>query len=177
MPILNIGCGNNKIKGCINSDMEVSLRPDVIFDVKPSIPFKNESIDKIYFSHAIEHIEELHHEFILKEMYRVLVPGGKLFVSYPEFTKVAKNYIENHRGMQEFWKHTVYGLQRYKSDYHVALMDSRYFVPLLKEVDFENIICKPEPDENYNTFILATKGKPMMTYEEVLKEEVFGNVS
>lgn len=173
---LNLGCGQNKIEGCINIDVEESVKPDLVADFRRNLPYTDNDIDTVYLFHVIEHIEECHHRNILEEIYRVLKPNGLFYISYPEFVKVAQNYIDNKRGLRDFWKKVIYGRQLYKSDYHVALMDTKYFVQLLEEVGFHEIRHKPEHIDDFNTVIRCSKGNKPQNYEDLVKCSIFGPV-
>jgi len=164
---LNVGCGSAKIDGYINIDASVNLNADAVFDIRRGMPYPDNSVEEILFFHAIEHIEEKYHQFILEEFWRVLIPGGNVLISYPEFEKVATNYIENYRGMRTFWKNTIYGLQRYPGDYHVSLMDSEILAVKLQEIGFIDIEWKAEPQENYNSILKAIKGAAFPSYEDM----------
>ena len=169
---LNIGCGTNQILGYLNIDMEPRVSPDLVLDVRKELPFPDKHASEILFFHTIEHIEEKYHELILNEFYRVLQPEGILLLSYPEFAKCANNYISNYKGMREFWKNTIYGLQRYAGDYHVALMDSEDVYQKLQASGFTDIMYREESKEPWNTVVLAHKGKSIMTYEDLLVKEL-----
>lgn len=166
---LNLGCGKSKIMGCINIDIEKSCKPDLIHDfTKKELPYKKNSINEVYFFHTIEHISKRLHREILQEIHRVLEPGGRVYISYPEFTKCVGNWITNHRGMRQFWEATIYGLQRYPSDYHVCIMDSQEFTQLLNEVGFTKVAHGPESKEDYNTIVSAVKSTSYVSYEELI---------
>lgn len=167
---LNVACGSNKIPGYINIDAEESNKPDQVIDILKVFPYNTDSVDEILFFHAIEHIPEKNHVQILQQFHRALKPNGYLYISYPEFTKVATNYINNYRGMRDFWKNTIYGLQRYPGDAHVALMDTKYFIQTLQECGFWNIEYKPEQNEPYNTILRCQKGLVPNNYEDLLTD-------
>ncbi len=174
MLALNLGCGSNKIKGCVNVDIEESCKPDIITDFRTYIPFSDNSVDRIYFFHVVEHIEKSVHPRMFMEFHRILKSDGFLFVSYPEFTKIAQNYIENKRGKREFWEATIYGRQLYKSDYHVSLMDTQFFKVFLEQHGFVNVESKPEPIPNeFNTVVKCQKGQQSKNYEDILNDEIF----
>lgn len=172
--ILNCGCGQNKINNCINIDIEPLCKPDLIADFTQPLPFPHESIDKIYFFHVIEHIPKVKHGVVLAEFRRLLSPAGVLVVSYPEFITVANYWMINHKGMRDFWEHTIYGRQLYPSDFHVALMHTPEFVEFLSMVGFEVTKRSFEIGEEYNTVLKCQKSAPMTTYEDILREEIFG---
>lgn len=170
---LNLGCGKAKLEGFINVDAEISNEPDLLLDfVVNPLPYDDGVVDEIFLFHVIEHIPEARHSILLTELHRVLRPEGRLVVSYPEFTRCAQNYIMNYRGQREFWKHTIYGLQRYAGDFHVALMDSAFFLEKLLDYGFVGT-AKPEVGEAYNTVVTAYKASLRPTYEDVLKHELF----
>jgi predicted SAM-dependent methyltransferase len=170
---LNLCCGDNKIAGYINIDANSDLNPDVVADIiSAPLPYEDESIDEILLFHAIEHIEHKRHEYLLSEFWRLLKSKGSLYITYPEFSKVATNYLQNYRGMKDFWRDTIYGLQRYPGDYHVSLMDTVSFVEKVKLAGFVNIETCPEPNEEYNTIVYCEKGPQVQDYENLIVESV-----
>lgn len=169
---LNLGCGHNKIPGCLNVDCDPALNPDKVVDVRETLPFENASFDQVLLFHTIEHLESLYHPHILSEIHRVLIPGGRFYISYPEFLICAGYYAENHRGLKDYWKQTIYGLQRTKSDYHVSLMDSDQFTELLIQVGFKIETCEAEPGSDWNTLICALKDEKMTTYKDIVQKEL-----
>jgi SAM-dependent methyltransferase len=61
--------------------------PFVPVDVLKTFPFGNETFDLIYCSSVIEHIEDPNP--LLQEAWRVLKPGGYLYLSFPPFFSLA----------------------------------------------------------------------------------------
>lgn len=175
--ILNLGCGSNKIPGAINVDINSAWSPDVLADMKNGLPFKDVMFDEVYLFHTIEHIPKGQHGSILTEIRRVLKDDAYVYIAYPEFIKVATNYITNFAGKRNFWEATIYGRQSSPSDFHVALMNSVEFREILEQVGFYQIQFKPEINSDFNTIMRARKGDPMPSYEEVLYNDVFGKAS
>lgn len=170
---LNLGCGSNKIEGFVNVDSEESCKPDLIHDfMKAGIPAKSGAVDEIVFFHCIEHIRKAQHKFLLKDMWRVLKPGGTLILSYPEFTRCYKNWKQNYRGLREFWEATLFGRQLYPSDYHVCIMHTPDFIEMLRDCGFGSITTNPEPQESYNTVVHAVKGPRPANYEDLVKADM-----
>jgi predicted SAM-dependent methyltransferase len=169
---LNLGCGTRKIEGCINVD--TFGKPDVCANIL-HLPFKSETIDKIYLFHTIEHIEDIKHYDLFMEFRRILKDNGELIISYPEFTKCAQNFIENKNGDRVFWGRTIYGRQSYPGDYHVALMYTPWFKNFLRDVGFNDIKDFPEPGEPYNTVIKCKKDIRPLSLVERYKRDIFAN--
>lgn len=171
---LNIGCGETKLEGFINIDMEPSAMPDLIVDIRTGkLPYEDNSVEEIYCIHNIEHIEYRLQRQVLTEMWRVLEKDGKLILAYPEFEKCAENFIKNYKGMKDFFRATLYGLQRYQGDYHVTPMVTSDLIDSLLSIGFTSIQHTPEIEEPYNTFLVCHKGIHM-DREVILNESVFG---
>jgi predicted SAM-dependent methyltransferase len=166
---LNLGCGSNKIRNFINIDIEESCKPDLIHDfVHKKLPYKDNSVSEVVLSHVIEHISRRFHKGFLREVHRVLKPGGVFFVAYPEFTECYKNWAHNYRGMKEFWEATMFGRQLYPSDYHVCPMHTPDFLDVLRDLGFNDVLVQQEPTPNeHNTMIRCQKTDKPLDYEEL----------
>ncbi|MFV9631580.1 MAG: class I SAM-dependent methyltransferase [Methanosarcinales archaeon] len=66
----------------------------MIRDVSKKLPFDNESIDYIYSSHLIEHLNKEVGEKLLQECFRVLKKGGLFRLIIPDLELFANNYIK-----------------------------------------------------------------------------------
>jgi len=90
MKILDLGCGENKIKGAIGLD-NVNLKSvDIVHDlIHFPYPFESKSIDIIYLRHVIEHFDINDINKILIECHRILINGGKIEISVPHALSIA----------------------------------------------------------------------------------------
>lgn len=94
--LLDIGCGkmpyknyilqNSRVEKYVGLDIETALSYDSL--VKPDytwdgikMPFEDESFDCAFGTEVLEHCPEP--EIVLKEVYRVLKPGGVFFFTVP----------------------------------------------------------------------------------------------
>jgi predicted SAM-dependent methyltransferase len=171
--ILNLGCGNNKIPGCVNIDAEASVNPDRIINfIAGKLPYKPGTVDEVYLFHTIEHISKKFHIKVFAEVYKALKPNGKFYLAYPEFRECYKRWENNYQGKKEFWEATMFGRQLYPTDFHVCAMDTTEVKLVLESVGFGTISSKPEyKPENHNTILCAIKnGVPDITYEDVIKQ-------
>ena len=171
---LNYGCGETKLAGYINIDIEESVKPDLVLDLrKKQFPYEANTVETIQCIHNLEHIEQKFWAQILSEFWRVLQPGGELMLAYPEFEKCAHNFLENYQGQRDFWRATLYGRQLYPGDYHVVPMVTTEVEDLLEDCGFHDIQSAPEPLRDYNTFLIAKKGPAPKTREQIIEQEVF----
>ena len=82
---LNLGCGYRKLEGFINVDHDKRCNPDVCTDLEQELPFKENTVSEIVMCHSLEHLGQNIKTYlnIWKELYRVLVPNGKVFIWVP----------------------------------------------------------------------------------------------
>lgn len=104
--MVNIGSGDWEHKGWINLDYSSKWYSSYHkrhnykeYDIrKDNIPLEDNSVDCIYCSHVIEHIENQYDEKMFMEAYRVLKPNGVFRIACPDaeflwdVTKTGKDY-------------------------------------------------------------------------------------
>lgn len=91
---LNLGCGSNKLAGCLNVDAYGD--PDFFWDLNSfPYPWDDNSVDGIEMWHVLEHIPNWWEAF--KECARILKPGGYLHIRVPdESSATALTYRDHH---------------------------------------------------------------------------------
>jgi ubiquinone/menaquinone biosynthesis C-methylase UbiE len=83
--ILDIGCGDNKIDDAVGIDI-VDLEPvDILASADAQyLPFQEDSVDKIYCNHVIEHLDDV--VSFIEELCRTVRSGGEIVIRTPHFT-------------------------------------------------------------------------------------------
>jgi SAM-dependent methyltransferase len=129
--ILNLGCGTkvSNSSNVINIDWSVYLliknnpllmlfssfiigkdrfekikllpRNIVCHDLAKGIPFADESVDVVYHSHVLEHLDRDVAEGFLLEISRVLKPGGFHRIVLPDFEKACLSYLSHTKRCDE----------------------------------------------------------------------------
>lgn len=104
--LLNIGCGtisskrlplcfqNDNIWQEIKLDIDPNVKPDIVADMTDMGMIKNNSIDAIFSSHNLEHLETHMVPIALKEMLRILKFGGFILVNLPDLETIAKLILD-----------------------------------------------------------------------------------
>jgi len=92
---VNIGAGTWEKEGWIILDCYI--KADIQVDLRKFTPFPvvNNIFDKVFSSHCIEHIEDPHLEFMLKELYRTMKPRAILRLACPDADKALDAYKNN----------------------------------------------------------------------------------
>ena len=120
---MNLGCGTktSSISEVVNIDYSIYLRlkknpifraiaplflrgerldrftslPNniVVHDLSKGIPFDTNSVDAVYHSHFLEHLDRNTAQQLLLEVKRVLKPNGIHRIVVPDFEKLCNNYV------------------------------------------------------------------------------------
>lgn len=91
--LLNVGCGARFHPAWVNVDA-VPASPEVrAIDVRAGLPFGDREFAAVYSSHVLEHLAADEAAELLKQMYRVLAPGGVVRVVVPDLEAIAREYL------------------------------------------------------------------------------------
>jgi SAM-dependent methyltransferase len=102
---LDVGCGGKKREGFTGLDFVEQPGVDVVLDVtKDRWPFDDRSVDEVFSSHFLEHIDEPNHVF--SEIGRVCRDGARItFITPYAFSNEAFVYGHLHFLTEEPWRH------------------------------------------------------------------------
>ncbi|HEV8630623.1 MAG TPA: hypothetical protein VGV61_09930 [Thermoanaerobaculia bacterium] len=78
---LHIGCGDQRLEGWVNVDVQPSPAVDVVLDVTKGLPFSN--VELVFAEHFIEHLAVDEALDFLVEVHHVLQSDGWLRLSTP----------------------------------------------------------------------------------------------
>ncbi len=91
--LLDVGCGRRKLPGAVGIDRRVrtTVAADLQLDINHNLlefpwPIADDAFDRVHCSHVLEHLPPTAR--VLEEIYRVLRPGGQLFIVCPHFSWV-----------------------------------------------------------------------------------------
>lgn len=137
MKILNLGCGTKTSSSpeVINVDWSIYLRlkkspvpqavvglllrgerlerfvslPDniIVHDLSKGAPFDSDSVEAVYHSHLLEHLDRGTAKAFLSEVRRVLKPDGIHRIVVPDLEKACTNYLSHIRVCEEDPKEAV----------------------------------------------------------------------
>ncbi|HCI05301.1 TPA: methyltransferase [Patescibacteria group bacterium] len=92
--LLNLGCGGVFSPEWNNIDL---YRSKEVFyhNLENGIPFSDNCSDVVYSSHVLEHFSREKGNFFIKEIFRVLKPGGMVRLVLPDLETIAAEYLKN----------------------------------------------------------------------------------
>jgi SAM-dependent methyltransferase len=116
-------------------DVDENTNPDIVADIH-NIPLENESVDAIICASVLEHVENP--LLAVKEMYRILKPGGKIFVYVPSIYP----YHSKKGHYHDYWRFFDDTLKMLFKDFsHIEIMKKGgYFMALSFFVPYQDRI-------------------------------------
>jgi len=173
---LNLASGGINKEGFINIDKNPKTKCDLVLDItKERLPYENDSVEEVLFSHGPEHIERRYWDFVFMEIKRVLVPNGRFILGYPEWMICAQNYMDAYKTndpKQEYFLQTIYGRRLWEGDEHVTAVNSGELQRILESYGYFRVKFAPNDVEDpYNTLMVAFKDPQPQCREEVVSDE------
>tara|TARA_B100000902_G_C27064643_1_gene790860 strand:- start:186 stop:710 length:525 start_codon:yes stop_codon:yes gene_type:complete len=137
---LNIG-GEQKKEGWKILNIQKKEGVDFIGDISDLSQFNENSIDEIYASHIVEHVDQNKIKATLKGIHRILKDNGKFYISVPDMevlcriflAKDAPNKVKFHA------MRMMFGGQIDKYDYHYFGWNYEFLNIYLIEAGFKNL--------------------------------------
>jgi predicted SAM-dependent methyltransferase len=94
---LQFGCGAFPTPGWINTNLEPGPGVDLSGDIRDGLPLPSDSIRYIASMHALVELPYLEIVPALRELHRVLEPGGVLRLGLPDLNRAIDAYIAGDR--------------------------------------------------------------------------------
>jgi len=95
---LDVGCGLNSHEGVINLDFLWHPGVDVCWDIARGLPFADGSLRGVFSEHCLEHFPLPAAQELLREIRRVLAPGGTARVIVPDGELYLRTYVQQLAG-------------------------------------------------------------------------------
>jgi hypothetical protein len=154
MIYLNLGCGHQKRKDCINIDCLEQYHPDLICDIT-KLTYDPNSIDGIYATDVLEHIPRNLVSPTLKSWYKILKIGGFLIIRLPNIKVISEKYLKGKIDAEEFSR-LIYGEQEDNdfSNFHKSGFDKITLTKLLRSIGFIEIKNDIKIDCNINNMVI-----------------------
>jgi predicted SAM-dependent methyltransferase len=132
---LNLGSGQRPFAApWINVDAQARFEPHLVFDLRKSWPWQDESAECIVFHHCWEHESDEAVLHFQSEAFRVLKPGGSLIICVPDMRALAQAWLMGKMTTQLYMTN-VYGA--YMGDEHDRHRRGYDFMYLFSELQWK----------------------------------------
>ena len=138
---LHIG-GKEKKEGWSILDIQKKDQEvDFVGDISDLSQFKDNSIEEIYASHVVEHIDQKNIKKTLKGIHRVLKAEGKFYVSVPDLDVLCRIFSDKNAPFKAKFHvmRMMFGGQIDEFDYHYFGWNMPLMEYFLKEAGFKKI--------------------------------------
>ena len=114
---------------------------DFVGSISDLSQFDNDSIEEIYASHVLEHVDQKNIKKTLNGIYRILKEGGKFYISVPDLDVLCKIFI-NDKAPPKVKFHVMrmmFGGQTDEHDYHYFGWNFLFMKDFLIESGFKKV--------------------------------------
>jgi len=138
---LHIG-GEERKEGWTVLNAQPGPQVDIVGNCTDLSAIASGSVEEVYASHVLEHLgytTELPQA--LREILRVLRPGGRLMAAVPDLEILCKLFVHPQSGPRERWEimRRIFGGQLDAFDVHKVGLWTEYFAGVLHEIGFVDI--------------------------------------
>lgn len=108
---LHLGCGPNILEGFINVDKYVPGKGVMPWDLG-KIELPENTVQGIYSSHSLEHLNIRDGHRALVNWFKVLKPGGRLYLAVPDLKEICRHIANDLPfNTETWWLFTLFGYQ------------------------------------------------------------------
>lgn len=154
---LNLGCGERFHPDWINVDLTSGRSNVIAHDLAKGIPFPSESADAVYSAAVFEHIRRGDAANFLREIHRVLKPGGIVRIGVPDLENICRIYLEKLEA-------AVAGDKRAANDYDWIVLEM--FDQMARETSggamLEYLRRQPLPNEKFVLERIGDEGRQLI---------------
>jgi predicted SAM-dependent methyltransferase len=163
---IDLGCGKNKQAGYVGVDRIAFDGVDIVADLaKDKWPWEDNSVDKAYCSHFVEHLDAVERVHFVNELYRVLKSKAQAQIIVPHWASCRAYGDLTHKWppVSEFWFYYLSKTWRDQNaphnDMYVCNFDVTWGYGMQQELMGRNEEYKAYAMKNYKdavTDIIAT---------------------
>ena len=142
---LHWACGTRILPDWINLDGWRKRGVDYIMDLRCTLPFADNSVDYVFMEHALEHFNLSDGASILRDLHRVMAPGGMIRIIVPDLERYCSAYSASDRSWFALagpkFTTLAEGLNCvFFNHFHRFMYDFESLSWMLKEAGFHNIV-------------------------------------
>ena len=95
---VQLGCGERRLNGWVNVDINRTVHPDVRIDLRGGFPAPAGTVARIFSEHLLEHLTLDDGRRLLDDCHAALEPGGIIRIAMPDLRYVVERYLRGGDG-------------------------------------------------------------------------------
>ena len=137
---LHIG-GQERKAGWQVLNVQPGPHVDHVGDLRDLSQFADATVDNVYASHVLEHVNQAELQPVLLGVKRILVPGGKFMVSVPDMDVLCHLFISPLASQEVKWHamRMLFGGQTDPHDFHYVGLNEQFLRGLLVGAGFKEV--------------------------------------
>ncbi|MCL6579198.1 MAG: glycosyltransferase [Candidatus Bathyarchaeota archaeon] len=156
MKVVELGGGENP-RYRPNVDVRPLPTVDIVADFETSpLPLPSDEYDLVYSAYVLEHISWRKVKEFIKEILRILKPGGKAKIITANLLEQCKLVIATKEWSEDI-SCTIFGGQEHEYGFHKCGFSPEYAQRLFKELGFSIVVVRPHPNCATDMIIEAFK--------------------
>ena len=167
--IVELGGGSQAV---FHPNLDVRAEPgvDQVVDLNEQLPIGDNEWDGVYSQYMIEHLSWRKVKNFIKEVYRILKPGGQAVFITSNLLEQARILTEIER-FEDKWVGMIFGDNDYPENTHRAGFSPEFSGRIFRNVGFERVTIIRHPNWRGDMIIEATK--PLTTRQELFDKHYF----
>lgn len=163
--ILDYGCGPGSLTIELSKRLESKriyacdvIKPKIADDINfeliydgQILPYKNHTFDTIICMMVLHHVKDIKNA--LKELYRILKPGGYIIIREHDFLDNMQVYLDIVHGMYNFVLNDVIEDEKFCSNYYAKYRSDKEWRKLLDEYKFKHLLKTQSDDPIKGNYI------------------------
>lgn len=135
MDKLDVGSGGRKMQGYVSLDKDSKTKPDFVHDIETPWPFPDNHFIEARLYHILEHVRTEKKIFVMRELWRVLRPGGTADIEIPSFPSPQSVQDPDHKS---FWHRNSFMYFEHENRFRDALqLKTSEYIPEFKIIESE----------------------------------------
>lgn len=159
MQKLNLGCGNKKLDGFLNIDINPNVKPDKVIDLNAGkLPFKDNTVDYVVANYIFEYIGDGFGN-LLQEINRVCEVGATIEVTsvHPRHD----DYLDDYRHKRPINLTILKSMGKKFCAWYKDFYDGKVGLAEELNIDFEIIAHDFQIDETYFDLVRNNKSQEL----------------
>jgi SAM-dependent methyltransferase len=151
-------CRSGGVNRLIGDNVDIRPEPgvDIVANLENPLPIASEVYDLVFSKYSIEHINWRKVKDHVKEIYRILKPGGRVFILTANLYEQCK-MVAGSKEWDESFSCMIFGDQNFNDNTHKVGFSPHSITKMFVDTGFKDICVDPLPQCHTDMILQARK--------------------